>query len=470
MKAYLLALISAMIAVATTTANAEVHVLNDNNFESFVKSQDYTLVKFYAPWCGHCKNLAPHYVAASEKLTPKIAEVDCTLYDSKALCEKYGVRGYPTLKGFSKDLSSVDYDDGRTEDAIVAHVLAATSPAVTYVNSADELESFKKGPLDLKLVVNTSADSALAKTIESAAKTLRKAAAIAIDTTKTDDKVTLYRTFDEPQVVYDGAVTASALSQFVGANSLPLIGEIGPHNYKKYVDRNVPLVWIFIDYQDAEQVAALETFKSAAKEFSTKLAFAKLDGNKWAQHAKSFGLESATPGIVIEDRTSRKKFAYPAGSKLTATDFEAFLKSFEAKTLQPIFKSEPIPADNTAPVTILVGKNFDQVVLDNDKDVFVLHHGSFCGHCKAMMPAYDTLGEQFKDDSNIVIGKIEATANDSNTPYEVSGFPTMYFWPKGDKTSPIRYNGDRTAEAMAEFINTNRKSEVGTAKKSHSEL
>jgi len=448
-------------------ANSEVVSLNEKNFDSFIQSQDYTLVKFFTPWCGHCKNLAPVYSAASEKLTAKIAEVDCAADDAKALCSKYGIQGYPTLKGFSKDLTSVEYEEGRTEDAIISHVLAATSPAVTYVNSAAELETFKKGPSDLKLVINTSADSAIAKIIESAAKTLRKGASIAIDTTKTDDKVTLYRSFDEPEVVFDGTVTASALSQFVSANSLPLIGEIGPHNYKKYVDRNLPLCWIFIDYSDAAQVAAIDAIKPAAKEFNTKLAFAKLDGLKWKQHAASFGLESSTPGIVIEDRTTRKKYAYPAGSKLSAEDFGAFLKAFEAKTLAPIFKSEPIPADNTAPVTILVGKNFDEIVLNDEKDVFVLHHGSFCGHCKAMMPAFDELGEKFKDDSNVVISKIEATANDSNTPYEVSGFPTLYFWPKGGKGSPIRYNGDRSADAMAEFINSNRKSEVGTKKADH---
>lgn len=470
MKAYF---VIALIAVLALVATAEVHLLNDNNFEDFVKSQDYSLVKFFAPWCGHCKNLAPAYASAAEKLAPKnkIAEVDCTAEDSKALCEKYGVRGYPTLKGFSKDLSSVEYEDARSEDAVIAHVLAATSPAVTYITSAAELAEFKSGAQELKLVVNTSKDSAVAKTVESAAKTLRKAAAIAIDTTNDNGKVTLFRTFDEPEVSFSGDVTAAALSTFVNNNSLPIIGEIGPHNYKKYVDRNVPLVWLFIDYEDAAQVAALESFKPVAKEFTEKLAFAKLDGKKWAQHAQSFGLESSTPGIVIEDRTSKKKFAYPADLKLVAADFKTFLTGFDNKTLVAIFKSEPIPATNSAPLTQLVGKNFDTIVKDNEKDVFVKFYAKWCSHCKSLAPKWEALAEQYKDDANMVIAELDATLNDFEANgVEVTGFPTLVLFVAGDKANPVRYNGDRTEEAMKEFAEKHRKSSPAAAKKSHEEL
>lgn len=470
MKSYFLALAAALATLSA--ANAEVHLLNDNNFEAFVKSQDYSLVKFFAPWCGHCKNLAPAYVAASDKLAPKykIAEVDCTAEDSKALCEKQGVRGYPTLKGFSPDLSSVEYEDARSEDAIVAHVLAATSPAVTFITTADELKEFKAGPQDLKLVINTAQDSDVAKVIQHAAKNLRKAAAIAIDTTNTDGKVTLYRSFDEPEVAFTGDVNATALAAFVNTNSLPIIGEIGPHNYKKYVDRNVPLVWIFIDYDNAEQVAALEALKPVAKDFNDKVAFAKLDGKKWAQHAKSFGLQSATPGIVIEDRTSKKKFAYPEGFALNTADFKTYLDGFVAKTLTPIFKSQPIPEKNDAALTKIVGKNYDEIVKNEATDVFVKFYAEWCGHCKSLAPKWEALAEMYKDDANVVIAELDATENDFDGP-EVTGFPTIYFFPAGNKANPIRFNGDRTEEAMKEFVEEHRKTTPAAAKKAaHEEL
>ena len=45
-----------------------VLVLEDSNFEQAMDTYDVLMIEFYAPWCGHCKQLAPKYKAAAKKL------------------------------------------------------------------------------------------------------------------------------------------------------------------------------------------------------------------------------------------------------------------------------------------------------------------------------------------------------------------------------------------------------------------
>lgn len=106
----------------------DVIELTDSNFESLVlDSEDVWLVEFFAPWCGHCKNLAPEWAKAATELKGKVklGAVDATVHSNWA--QKYGVRGYPTIKYFAggkKDSSSAeDYDGGRTASDIVTWAL-----------------------------------------------------------------------------------------------------------------------------------------------------------------------------------------------------------------------------------------------------------------------------------------------------------------------------------------------------------
>ncbi|GAB0100129.1 Protein disulfide-isomerase A6 homolog [Sergentomyia squamirostris] len=106
----------------------DVIELTDSNFNKLVlESDDVWLIEFFAPWCGHCKNLAPHWAKAASELKGKVklGALDATVHQVKA--SEYGVQGYPTIKYFAggkKDKHSVqDYDGGRTSSEIVSWAL-----------------------------------------------------------------------------------------------------------------------------------------------------------------------------------------------------------------------------------------------------------------------------------------------------------------------------------------------------------
>jgi len=63
-------------------------------------------------------------------------------------------------------------------------------------------------------------------------------------------------------------------------------------------------------------------------------------------------------------------------------------------------------------VKIIVGKNFDDLVINNDKDVLVEFYAPWCGHCKQLAPIYDELAAKLAVNPNLVIAKCDSTGNE----------------------------------------------------------
>ncbi|KAF9300308.1 protein disulfide-isomerase precursor [Mortierella antarctica] len=117
---------------------------------------------------------------------------------------------------------------------------------------------------------------------------------------------------------------------------------------------------------------------------------------------------------------------------------------------------EPAPETQDGPVTVVVATTYTQIVEDQSKDVLIEYYAPWCGFCKKLAPIYDELGELYKDADDIVIAKIDATANDlpASLPFKVDGYPKIKFR-KAGSSKYIDYNGERTKEAFVEFLSKN---------------
>jgi len=108
-------------------APSAVEMLTDQTFPKSIGADKDVLVAFTAPWCGHCKTLAPTWekVATDFAAEPSvlIAKVDAEAENSKATAQDQGVQSYPTIKYFPKGSTTpVPYEGGRSEQDIVEFI------------------------------------------------------------------------------------------------------------------------------------------------------------------------------------------------------------------------------------------------------------------------------------------------------------------------------------------------------------
>lgn len=103
-------------------------------------------------------------------------------------------------------------------------------------------------------------------------------------------------------------------------------------------------------------------------------------------------------------------------------------------------------------VVDLTPENFDSIV-DGSKGAFVEFFAPWCGHCKSLAPEYEIVGEAFGKEDSVVIAKVDADAHrELGERFDVHGFPTLKWFPKGSKT-PEDYNSGRTADDIIAFVN-----------------
>lgn len=123
-----------------------VYVLTDQNAENFINKEEFVFVKFYAPWCGHCKKMAPDYQELGAKFNVdgqkvKIAKIDCTVH--KTFSEKYKIEGFPTLKLFVNG-EPVDYQGERTKAAMLDFIQKKSNQKMKIAKTKEEVHDLKK--------------------------------------------------------------------------------------------------------------------------------------------------------------------------------------------------------------------------------------------------------------------------------------------------------------------------------------
>lgn len=268
--------------------------------------------------------------------------------------------------------------------------------------------------------------------------------------------IILYKTFDEGKDVFEGKFDIADITSFANAAATPLIGEVGPETYSGYMAAGIPLAYLFIDNEESKEklVAAI---KPIATEYKGKINFATIDAVAFGAHAANLNLETKWPAFAIQETVKNQKFPFDQEKEITQEAIAEFVKDFIDGKVAPSIKSEPVPETQEGPVHVVVANNFEEVVINNEKDVLVEFYAPWCGHCKSLAPKYEELAKLYFDNpeyaDKVIVAKVDATNND--VPVDIQGFPTIKLYPSGAKDSPVDYAGTRTVEDLANFIKAN---------------
>ncbi|XP_072763644.1 protein disulfide-isomerase [Anoplolepis gracilipes] len=454
----------AAACLAKVEVDEGVLVVTKDNFDSVIQDNEFVLLEFYAPWCGHCKALAPEYAKAAKKLEDakssiKLGKVDATV--ETQLAEKHGVRGYPTLKFYRKGIPS-EYTGGRQADDIVNWLNKKIGPPAKDLPTVDEAKAFIEAHNVsivgfFKDVTNDAAKVFLevGSSVDDQVFGITSADEVLKEYEVEDGKIVLFKKFDEGKAVYDGEVTIKDVQNFISVHSLPLVVEFNQDTAQKIFSGDVKShLLVFLSKEAGHFEKHIDGIREPAKKYRGEVLFVTIDCDE-TDHERIlefFGLKKenvpAMRLIKLEQDMAKYK---PENPEITAENILEFVSAFVEGKLKRHLLTQDLPEDwDKNPVKVLVGTNFHEVAFDKEKDVLVEFYAPWCGHCQQLVPIYDQLGEKYKDNDKLVIAKMDATANELED-VKITSFPTLTLYKK-ETNEAVSYNGERTLEGLSKFI------------------
>ncbi|KAK7935432.1 hypothetical protein PG985_000927 [Apiospora marii] len=268
--------------------------------------------------------------AVAELTAISTLSVDCS--QAAAVCQKYDVSSYPSLKVFQGGEPKSTYLGPRRASAITSWIHRAQRPSVSEVPS-EELEAFKSGDETVFIAYVAADDQESRKLYEDVASQFRDEFTFGInadDAARQAEGVgspglKCHRHLDGDVVTFKGSFDVDAMKAFVDEASRSIISELTAQNQQRLVARGWPMVYLFAA-TEAERAEFRRTLQKIGRSYYESLTMTTVDPLEFPELPARLGL--ATPGNdaqveypcgAVHQLSKDRIYQYPRGSPVTSS-------------------------------------------------------------------------------------------------------------------------------------------------------
>ena len=455
--------------------SSNINVLSKENFTTFTEQHSPLLVLFYVPWCPYCKALSPEYtktsdVLANQNSTVKVSIVNCE--SENEICNNNSISGFPTIMLFI-DSKVAQFEGTFNSENIIEFVEKEMFGSYETVQTVTEIEM--KLTTNKLIVISTmdkteyKDEMALFKEFSNRYNKLLFINCPSDECIrKYDSNILMLKTFDAPIVKLINPITHETLLKFIEDNCI----EIGGHFNSLAVDIvfkvNKTTVFFFRNESDNKHIETDKAFKTIGKEYYERMHFFTVDVNLNDELQQRIGdffsiTPSQQPRMLIYKVKIDQSIFYGMElyimknvetlDDINETNIKQFIEDYYEGKLEREINSEIPPDEQMEEFTIVVGKTFKELVIDNKKHVMILfiEQECFVG-CEDAHMIWKSLGEKYNKESNEVeFAMIDMTFNEVRG-FEVKSYPTIMLFKKEYKDQPEVYNGKLTLTDIEEWM------------------
>ena len=446
-----------------------VVVLTDATFDTAILQSKYVLVKFYAPWCAHCKRLQPEYASAAEALSSQdppivLAKLDSTQNSKKT--KQYKVTGYPTMKLFVNG-KPIDYTGGRKMDDIVSWVQRKTGPSSSLIGSHLAFEKAREKHEVAVFYFGKTTDHAFEEF---------KQASLEIDgalpffhVTDLEMKaelggntITVFTQHNEGAAHHDQSkISKESILRLIETHRYPLVMTFDTDSaIERIFGQQKSAIFFFNEDPDHPFNATFYAIASAEKRMGRQLEDGKQLIFVQSSTTEGIGLRlmeyigigsSNYPSVWIISPVKDELFKYKYNGDLTSSGISSFIEDWRTQKLSRYFKSAPLPQNNDKPLKVIVGRSFAQEIIDNDNWVLIKFYLPMQSDQDLLDRAMEDFAWRVSGIKRLTVAKIDLSQN------EVPGLnlehlPAILVYSPGSKHNPEDYKGERTTDGFYKYF------------------